>query len=102
MTKLGCNVKSCTNNKDNCCCLSSIKVEGDTACNCDSTCCASYEEANGATNSTNSPNLSLSIACDACNCIYNTDKHCNADHVDISGIRATESDETVCATFCCK
>ena len=29
----------------------------------------------------------------------NDDKVCHADHVDISGIRATAAHETVCATF---
>ena len=95
--------KSCEHNKDYCCCLSSIKVEGHDACNCDNTCCSSYDEASeSATNSAKSPKLNLSIACEADNCIYNEDKLCNADHVDISGICATDADETVCSTFTCK
>lgn len=100
MTDLGCNVKSCEHNKDNCCCLSSIQVTGSSACNCDNTCCSSYDEASkSASNSAKTPKLNLSIACEAVNCIYNEEKRCNANHVDISGVCATNEEETVCATF---
>ena len=95
-----CNVKSCCHNEDNCCCLSSIEVNGSNACNCEDTCCGSYfEDKSGEKNSAQTPHVSLSIACQATNCMYNDDKVCHADHVDISGIRATAADETVCATF---
>ena len=100
MAKLDCNVKSCCHNEDNCCCLSSIEVNGSNACNCEDTCCGSYfEDKSGEKNSAQTPHVSLSIACQATNCMYNDDKVCHADHVDISGIRATAAHETVCATF---
>ncbi len=104
MTALGCNVNSCTHNKDNCCCLSSIKVEGSSACKCDETCCGSFYEADSETakNASESPKITLNIACDASNCVYNDNQKCNADHIDISGICASEACETVCATFKCK
>ena len=87
-------------NEDNCCCLSSIEVNGSNACNCEDTCCGSYfEDKSGEKNSAQTPHVSLSIACQATNCMYNDDKVCHADHVDISGIRATAAHETVCATF---
>ena len=31
MAQLDCNVKSCCHNEDNCCCLSSIEVNGSNA-----------------------------------------------------------------------
>ena len=100
MSQLDCNVKSCCHNEDNCCCLSSIEVNGSNACNCEDTCCGSYfEDKSGEKNSAQTPHVSLSIACQATNCMYNDDKVCHADHVDISGIRATAAHETVCATF---
>ncbi|MBO5459580.1 MAG: DUF1540 domain-containing protein [Lachnospira sp.] len=100
MTDLGCNVTCCCHNEEQRCCLNSIEVKGDTACKCDDTCCGSfYEDKSGAKNATESPNVNLSIICQATNCIYNHSEKCNAEHVDISGIRATTSDETVCATF---
>ena len=100
MAQLDCNVKSCCHNEDNCCCLSSIEVNGSNACNCEDTCCGSYfEDKSGEKNSAQTPHVSLSIACQATNFMYNDDKVCHADHVDISGIRATAAHETVCATF---
>ena len=96
MAQLDCNVKSCCHNEDNCCCLSSIEVNGSNACNCEDTCCGSYfEDKSGEKNSAQTPHVSLSIACQATNCMYNDDKVCHADHVDISGIRATAAHETV-------
>lgn len=104
MTSLGCNAKNCVNNKNDYCCLNSIKVEGCTAKSCDDTCCQSFmEERDGqAKNSTNAPKFELNISCGARNCMYNENKMCRANHVDISGISATDSDETVCTTFKCK
>jgi hypothetical protein len=88
MAQLDCNVKSCCHNEDNCCCLSSIEVNGSNACNCEDTCCGSYfEDKSGEKNSAQTPHVSLSIACQATNCMYNDDKVCHADHVDISGIQ---------------
>lgn len=100
MTELDCNVKSCCHNMDERCCLNAIEVDGAKACHCDDTRCASYfEDKSCEKNVTESPNVNLSITCQATNCIYNHSQLCNADHVDISGIRATASEETVCATF---
>ncbi|MDO5382981.1 MAG: DUF1540 domain-containing protein [Eubacteriales bacterium] len=100
MTDLSCNACSCINNHDNCCCLTAINVDGSSACKCDETCCGSYHYSkSGSKNSASNPKLSLSIKCAAHNCIHNSDSLCTADHVDISGINATESTDTVCASF---
>ena len=104
MTTLGCNVNACSHNKDNCCCLSSIEVHGNSACKCDETCCGSFYEADSETakNASESPKINLSISCEASNCVYNEDKKCSADHIDSSGICAQDASETVCASFKCK
>lgn len=104
MTNLSCNAMTCINNRDNCCCLSGIDVQGDKACKCDDTCCGSYcyETDTSARNSANSPKLSLNINCKAHNCMYNMNEQCTADHVDISGIHAANSEDTVCTTFISK
>ena len=104
MTTLGCNVNACSHNKDNCCCLSSIEVHGNSACKCDETCCGSFYEADSETakNASESPKINLSISCEASNCVYNEDKKCSAYHIDISGICAQDASETVCASFKCK
>lgn len=101
MTNLGCNVNSCVHNKEKCCCLNSIHVDGTSATKVDDTCCGSYVESSETSpkNSAASPKLSLSISCDATNCVHNMDKKCVADHIDISGLCASDACETVCATF---
>ncbi|HCH83674.1 MAG TPA: DUF1540 domain-containing protein [Eubacterium sp.] len=103
MTNLSCNATTCSHNSDKCCCLSGIDIKGEDACSCDETCCTSFEhKENTSSNSCGSPKLNLSIKCAAHNCIYNEDNACHADHVDISGITAVNSDDTVCATFTTK
>ena len=100
MGNLNCNAASCMHNCDNQCCLNSICVEGSLACQCGETCCSDYEHQKpGATNMCHLPKDSLSISCEATNCIYNTNKKCDADHVDISGIKAVTEDDTDCTTF---
>ena len=103
MTNLDCNVKSCchNDNEDARCCLSSINVQGHNACQCDETCCGSFfEDKTGAgKNSCKDPNETLDITCEAVNCVYNDNKACNAEHIDISGVFASSSGETVCSTF---
>ena len=103
MNNLDCNVTKCchNDNDEKKCCLSSINVKGNNACTCDDTCCGSFfEDTSGsASNSYSTPNITLDIACDAASCVYNDNNKCNADHVDISGILASKTDDTVCATY---
>lgn len=100
MSNLNCNAASCVNNCDNKCCLSSICVDGSSACHCDETCCNDYQhKSESAGNMCHMPKDSLSISCEATNCVYNSNKKCDAEHVDISGIKASTSSDTVCATF---
>lgn len=76
MGNLNCNAASCMHNCDNQCCLNSICVEGSSACQCGETCCSDYEHQKpGATNMCHLPKDSLSISCEATNCIYNTNKN---------------------------
>ena len=104
MAILGCNVNSCTHNEDNCCCLNSIHVQGNSAEKCDDTCCGSFYEAKKDTtkNSAETPKETLSISCEATKCVFNDNKKCSADHISISGVCASDACETVCASFRCK
>lgn len=107
MASLGCNAASCMYNADSCCCLSSIHVHGKSADSVGDTCCGDYKEKDGSSikNSMGSdacPKLTLSISCDATNCIYNSMNSCEADHIDISGLCATDSSDTVCTSFKCR
>ncbi len=40
-----------------------------------------------------------SIACDACNCTYNSKCHCTASGIKVGGKTACRCDETCCDTF---
>lgn len=100
MTGLDCSVSTCYYNEDKCCCRSEIQVNGDSADKNDDTCCGSFKkQSSETTNSSKTPNPELSVGCDALNCVYNEDKICNADHIDISGHSADKSEQTLCSTF---
>lgn len=101
MTKLKCSVQNCLHNSEECCCKSAIIVDGSNAEKKDNTCCGSFDEKRGDSfrNSYESPNTSLRVECEATNCVYNKDRLCSADKIDISGIRASNAEATECATF---
>ena len=101
MSNLSCMVASCSHNDSNQCCLNAIKVEGCQACSCSDTYCGSFNEneMSSGMNACSSPKSTLSISCEVTSCKYNNANKCDADHVDISGIKATNARETVCTTF---
>lgn len=101
MTELKCSVKNCTYHDSDCCCKGDIMVGGMKACHCDDTCCESFrEEREGsARNALDHPSRMISIDCEAVKCMYNTNYKCHAEHVDIKGVGADSSRETLCATF---
>lgn len=104
MTKLDCNVTSCLHNAENCCCKNAIIVEGSGAKESCQTCCGSFDEnkGNAFKNLFKTPETRLEIDCEVVNCIYNSDRHCVADHIGISGKGASESGQTECASFCAR
>ena len=101
MTKLDCNVKNCIHNADNCCCKQAIVVDGKSAKDCCDTCCGSFDEnKDGAfTNLFKTPEKRLQSDCEAVNCIYNEQRHCQAEHVGIAGNGASQAGQTECSTF---
>ncbi len=101
MAELGCNVKNCAYNKEQCCCKGDIMVGGRKACCGEDTCCESFVEREHecCTNSMNRPYKNISIDCEAENCKYNHSLRCVAEHVNISGNGAKHASGTVCATF---
>ena len=48
------------------------------------------------------PKKETNVACNAVTCVYNENKKCTADHIQIAGIKAMASGETECGTFQCK
>lgn len=103
MTFLDCSVTGCIYNADECCCKGDIMVEGKEAERKSQTCCASFVErhAEGSANATKRISKMIDVACEACNCAFNKEKKCSAEHIGIAGGDACESRETECASFRC-
>ena len=101
MVTLKCDVRTCTYNKENCCCKGDISVGGKSACDCSQTCCDSFKEAKGDQylSALEHPSKMIDIDCEAVKCIYNEDRHCVADHIGIAGDGASKAEHTLCATF---
>lgn len=105
MTELKCHVIHCSSNKDQCCCRPEIKVDGEKACTCDETCCASFTKIpEGVTNDVGykAPNCHMPIECDAKKCVYNESGKCAADCICVDGSNAKDMNQTVCSTFKCE
>lgn len=101
MTKLECNVTNCLHNADNCCCKQSIMVDGHDAKKKEQTCCGSFDENKGGLfkNVFKTPESSLSVDCEAVQCIYNDNRHCAAAKIGIVGDGASRAEQTLCTTF---
>lgn len=101
MTSLKCSVTSCMHNSEHYCCKNVIRVEGEDETTTKHTCCCSFDHSKGDSfkNSYESPNSELKVECDAVNCMYNDNKLCSANHIDISGSGSKTSNDTACATF---
>ena len=105
MTKLDCNVVTCTYNSNKKCKRENITVGGQEALKPSETACESFYPKG--TNTMNSfdhegPKTALNIACKAVTCVYNKDKKCTADHINIAGVHAVATGETECGTFQCR
>ena len=105
MTKLGCNVVSCSYNENKLCKRDNITVGGQKAMKPSETVCESFYP-RGTNTMTNldakGPSEMTNIACNAVTCVYNSNKICTADQSQIAGIKAMTSGETECGTFQCK
>ena len=101
MAELKCGVENCSYNKDKCCCKGDIMVGGKHADCCNDTCCESFAQKrdDSYTSSLEHPCRTISIDCEACDCMYNKNYKCHAEYVNISGNGASESGQTVCNTF---
>ena len=103
MTFLDCSVTGCVYNTDRCCCRGEIRVEGDHARENRDTCCGSFRERKSAgTNVAKRISKVVEVACGACECRFNEDKKCSAEHIGIAGGDACACEQTECASFCCR
>lgn len=101
MTQLACNVTNCLHNSDNRCCKQTIIVDGHQAKDAHETCCGSFDENKEGffQNVFKTPENRLEVDCEAHKCVYNEDRHCVAEHIDIAGDGANKAEYTECATF---
>lgn len=103
MTNLDCTVRTCLYNKDDSCSRDNIHIEGTSATITEETCCKSFvERKEGMSDSVADAAKCTNILCDAKNCIYNEECHCDAEHIGIAGRDACECKDTECASFRCK
>ena len=102
MAQLDCGVQNCVYNKDKACSKGDIMVGGKHAHTSDDTCCESFAEKRGTDSYVSAlehPCRTIGIDCEACECKYNTDYRCFAEHVDIQGNGVCKCEQTCCATF---
>lgn len=102
MTKLDCSVVSCSYNENRLCKRENITVGGHEAIKPSETVCESFypRGTNTMTNlDSKGPKKETNIACNAVTCVYNEDKKCTADHIQIAGVKAVSTGETECGTF---
>ncbi|MCT8976406.1 DUF1540 domain-containing protein [Clostridium sp. CX1] len=114
--KLRCSAKNCYNNVNEFCIASSIHVMGEEANTSPDTMCDTFLEKTDAdamshfTNrnlagefrqlfSADTVELSPDIVCEAQNCVYNVNRICSADFVQVHGPNARTSESTECETF---
>ena len=65
-----------------------IKVEGSEAVHQNETCCGSFVERGEKScgcNVKEHESKKIDVACEACNCTFNENKKCSADHIGIAG-----------------
>ncbi len=103
MTVLDCSVTNCFYNKEKRCSKGGIQVEGRMAEKTSETCCGSFKErGESMSNSMLSASSEIDVSCDACNCKFNRDSKCSANHIGIAGANACKCAETECSSFDCK
>lgn len=102
MPKLSCSVHNCSNHAEGCCSLGKIDVSGAHADHSSETCCSNFQEQIGATNAMNTPNETLSVGCNATDCMHNSNQVCGAESISVAGAGATNSVDTQCSSFCAR
>lgn len=101
MPLLVCSAQRCVYNDGMYCSKGEIQVGGEEACRPQETCCSSFQERtkeNGR-NSMGTPSQTIDVACEACQCRYNSDQKCQATKIGIAGAGACECQQTECSTF---
>ncbi len=102
MYKISCSVGNCSHNNDGVCYANRINVGGqgvDKACG---TCCGSFldeKHYSTLTNNTNADGPCDAIVCTAEKCVYNDNKLCTAETIQVNGDNVQLYTESECSTF---
>lgn len=114
--KLRCSAEHCYNNVNKFCIANVISVRCSEVDTTSKTACNTFVEKNDISGTSHFTNRNLldgfrqlfshqrvemdpHIACDAEGCIYNTNRICGAQYVEIHGENAKVSEKTECGTF---
>ncbi len=101
MTRLKCSAMNCMYNEDHLCSRNDIEIGGQGASRPNETCCESFQERSGMTNSIGHATEDTDVKCHATNCGFNEDCKCHAKEIGIAGSNACTCGETECASFDC-
>lgn len=113
---LSCSAETCVHNLNGLCSANKIHVAGVSAHTSDGTQCGTFAQKGFVNAVTNMFNMNVSgeirqlfnndsiamspkIECDAVRCVYNADRECNANSVQVMGMHANNSAGTQCETF---
>lgn len=105
MPSLICDVKNCSYNEENYCCLSAIRVGKEYASNNIETCCESFNEsAYTASNCAKEQQALVAINCSAVHCVHNIGHTCMAECVPIAATSTAccHAEDTLCGAFVSK
>ena len=113
---LSCSAVNCVHNLGGLCSANIIHVVGMSAQKSGETQCDTFAEKGLINSITKLANTNVAgefrqlfdgddvelfpdVKCDAVNCIYNHERMCSAEAVQITGPHASTSDDTICETF---
>ena len=102
MNKINCNIENCSHNSTGICYANRINVGGKGATDAYETCCGSFLDKrhySTLTNNTYAEGPCDCIVCTAEHCVYNDNKLCNADSIQVDGNNVNLYTDAKCFTF---
>lgn len=102
MQKIICDVTNCSHNNSGTCYADRVNIVGEGVSVEEETCCGSFLDSrlySTLTNSSSGGKNCTVLTCKATECVYNKNKLCNLDSIQVSGGPANIYSETYCASF---
>jgi hypothetical protein len=113
--QLKCDAVNCLYNYGHLCSAEEIEVQGENTMGGRFTYCGTFSSKNLGNYVSSIGNMNYSgamkqvvsdgqvmdpnVLCNAVNCVYNSEKHCQADHVEIQNEISSTAEQTECQTF---